>query len=175
MYFYRVSKYNPDKRNKNGDYTLEDWTSFYDIGQLFMNKKLTFQEYEKIESQYIKIVISSMVEIGQNYFVVTELEKYEYNADEIVFGPDEDSLYKDIRNNDKVFLKEIPLLMKLQLRDIIWGKLISENLIIHFGYDYYMYIISSKKLTKMTKNYQEHGIYIEEGIKSPYLIPNTDS
>ena len=60
MYYYRVSKYNPKLRDSFGNYLADDWTSYSDIGKMYLGKKLTFEEYKKVELSYIKFVLFSM-------------------------------------------------------------------------------------------------------------------
>lgn len=35
MQYFRITKYNPQFRNKQGEYKNEEWTSVYDIGKKF--------------------------------------------------------------------------------------------------------------------------------------------
>lgn len=168
MYYYRISKYNLKYRNSSGDYILEDWTSYSDIGETFCNKELTLEEYRIMENLFIDVVIFAMKETQQDFLIVSELEKIVDNNSVLNVGNESYALYKDIHNNARIHLKEIPLFMKLQLRELLWGKLVSENLNVHFGYDYYMYLISSKSLNKLIDFFYKKGIYIEENFCSPY-------
>ncbi|EOA3012160.1 hypothetical protein ACX35G_000976 [Enterococcus faecalis] len=167
MFYYRISKYNPKYRDESGHYTLQDWTSFYDIGKVFLGRKLTVEEYNTIENLYIEVVVLSMKETKQEFLTVKALEKI---AEENMAEMDSDcqAFYQNIHDGDKLSLEEIPVFMKLQLRELLWAKLSSKNLNVHFGYDYYMYIISSKKLSSVVESFYKRGIYIEENIHSPY-------
>ena len=58
MFVYRITKYNPIYRNSQGHYTLDEWTSFSDIGKSKYN--LSLQDYLKVENAYlesIKIIV----------------------------------------------------------------------------------------------------------------------
>ncbi|EPI03572.1 hypothetical protein D920_00295 [Enterococcus faecalis 13-SD-W-01] len=168
MYYYRISKYNPKYRNSSGDYVLEDWTSYSDIGETFFNKELTLEKYRIVENLFIDVVIFAMKETQQDFLIVSELEKIVDKNSILNVGSESYTFYKNVHNNARISLKEIPLFMKLQLREYLWGKLVSENLSIHFGYDYYMYMISSKRLNKLIDLFYKKGIYIEENFRSPY-------
>jgi hypothetical protein len=50
---YRITKYNPDKRNEKGHYKVEEWTSISDIGKEFNETKFTYQDYISMEDKYI--------------------------------------------------------------------------------------------------------------------------
>ena len=59
MLFYRVTKYDPKNRSSRGIYTVNEWTSYCDIGKIFDGKKLTFEEYREIEDRYIEAIFYS--------------------------------------------------------------------------------------------------------------------
>ena len=168
MHFYRISKYNPKNRNINGNYKPVDWTSFSDIGKIFLEKKLTFQEYKRVEDLYIEFILLAMMETNTVYLEVNDLEKYGSKSDILNLSSKSRILYEKFDNNLLVDVDSIPILLQLQLRDLIWIKLSSENLKIHFGYDYYMYIISKEKISFASEIAFKNTFYIEEGVKSPY-------
>ena len=76
MYYYRVSKYNPKLRDSFGNYLADDWTSYSDIGKMYLGKKLTFEEYKKVELSYIKFVLFSMKKTNIKHLKIEKLEKY---------------------------------------------------------------------------------------------------
>ena len=57
---YRVTKYNPDNRNSLGDYLIDEWTSFSDIGKKYEGKIFTMSDYIKTENNYIKAINNFM-------------------------------------------------------------------------------------------------------------------
>ena len=64
-------------------------------------------------------------------------------------------------------LKRITTLIRKILRERIWCKLYSRQLQIHFGYDYCMYIVSSKNLIEYFKDF--NNILNIQLSPSPYL------
>lgn len=52
----RITKYNPIYRDDNGYYTLNDWTSFSDIGKEYNNSIFTLEEYIKVENSYLSAI-----------------------------------------------------------------------------------------------------------------------
>ena len=169
MYYYRISKYNPKLRNNSGQYMLEDWTSYSDIGKVFLGIELKFDTYEQVENSYIDFILSVMKETNTKFLEIEELEKYDDTADIFKLNPKYDQLFQELDNNRLIGVNEVLTLLRLQLRDYIWTKLISEALTIHFGYDYYMYIISKKKLNEFCNESLKKTIYVEENYKSPSL------
>jgi hypothetical protein len=45
---YRVTKYDPENRDAEGNYLIDEWTSFSDVGRTFSGKELTEQEYFQV-------------------------------------------------------------------------------------------------------------------------------
>lgn len=70
MYSYRVTKYNPKYRNKDGIYMANEWTSISD----FNNGELD-SEYVQYESAYIKAIYKFMDLNCIEELYIDELEK----------------------------------------------------------------------------------------------------
>ena len=45
MVWHEIVKYSPQKYNRNGVYTADEWTSRDDIGKYFDGKLFTLEEY----------------------------------------------------------------------------------------------------------------------------------
>lgn len=54
---WRITKYDPTKRNSQGWFLEETWTSFSDIGKLYEGKKVTYDEYVYVENLYISAIL----------------------------------------------------------------------------------------------------------------------
>lgn len=61
-------------------------------------------------------------------------------------------------------------LVKLILREKVWGRLVANNQFeIHFGYDYYMYFVGESLTIDIIEELRMiNGLYAEE-VRSPYL------
>ena len=75
--YYRITKYNPQYRNKNGKYLEEEWTSYSDISKCFSDQLLTFEEYISVENKYIQAVLELATSKNISKFKLVELEKYD--------------------------------------------------------------------------------------------------
>jgi len=168
MYYLRITKYNPKYRNSNDIYPGEEWASFSDIGNRFHDIELTFDTYSAIEDSYVDGVISIMNELDIKELKLTELEKYYYDKQFDNSNGNMKIIYDSIKEDMHISIDKIGLLIKLILREMIWGKLVSNNLFVHFGYDYYMYIGSSIPILKSKELIEKSGLFVEN-IKSPYL------
>ena len=161
MYSWRITKYDPLKRDADGSYlNLEEWTCFSEVGT-----KVSMEEYQKQEEKYLHAVTTFMAEMSLNKVYVIALEQW---SDEVINQNAEEFLSK-IWVGKAVTIQEVRELVKLTLRNAIWCKLeYKKQLFIHFGYDYYMYIGASEECTKAKEIVKETGLFID-GFKSPYL------
>ena len=166
---YCISKYNPAYRNKSGTFTKNEWTSYHDIGYMFDNTALTLATYLNIENAYIMSVIEFMKCTNVSSFYVVGLEKIEdpkYDENSTVHM---NTLYKKVTENYNASLIDIIDICRLILREHIWCKLENNNkLCVHFGYDFYMYIVSNSKCKNTFKYINDMGLFIES-FRSPYI------
>lgn len=169
MFSYRITKYNPQHRTSTGAYIRNEWTSISDIGHLFEREKITYKKYKRVEDAYIGAILRFMDFLQQKTLYVTALEK---NSETLI----ENSRYSKIMNEIytrmsigiQVNCLEIDGAARLALREKLWCKLECENMFVHFGYDYYMFIGSAKPLTDtMISAIEKTGLFFEE-FESPY-------
>ena len=165
---WRITKYDPQYRNPEGHFTQEEWTSYADIGKLYNNKSLTYNDYLKTETLYINAIHYFINELAISSLQIIELERPNaiindaHNTNEMI------TLFNDIRDNDWIKSDQIDTLCKLILREQIWCKLINdEKIYIHFGYDYYMYIGTILPCQNAITQIHYEGLFVEE-LKSPY-------
>ena len=161
MYSWRITKYDPLKRDADGSYLdLEEWTCFSEVGT-----KVSMEEYQKQEEKYVHAITTFMAEMGLNRVYVIALEQW---SDEVRNQSANEFLSK-IWIGKAVTVQEVRELAKLTLRNAIWCKLgYKKQFFIHFGYDYYMYIGASEECAKAKEIVKETGLFIED-FKSPYL------
>lgn len=159
MISYRVTKYNPKLRDQFGRYLKEEWTSISDIGKIYNQQLFTTEEYLKVEHDYIEFVEKLMISYDIKHFEVKGLskrKKAEFNSEK------EYNLLKKIHEGSKITVDKIEIVMKLILREKIWLKLVTRHIEVHFGYDYYMYVMCKKNLSI-------------EGIETNLFIENKQS
>ena len=163
MSYYRITKYNPGFRDVKGYYTANDWTSVSDIGNVFSDGVLTKEKYLETENTYIQAINVILNENNISEMIVTDLEKYEDNTSSELLSSDEKKLFFNISDNMCVKLYEIQHIARMNLREILWCRLLSrtENLEIEFGYDYYMYIRCNEIPSSIKRMIFDLGLYIE--------------
>jgi hypothetical protein len=150
-YKYRVTKYNPNKRNSEGFYMdKEEWTDFsqFDKNSKFAYKNLNIKEYFLTENAYIYAVNKFIALNGSNDFEIKKLGNIYKNK----------IIYR--KNTDDTLMVEC--VIRQVLRNKFGCKIISENLVIYFGWDYYMYIESNSKFDDTVVSFGGINIYIEK-------------
>lgn len=153
MNYYKISKYNPHNYF-NGIYMLDEWTDYSDIGEQFQGKILTEEEYISVENNYISCVEDIVEQVGVAGFFVKSYENYE-----------DDMKWKENQYIEKNLLHEI---VKACLRNTCWCKLENQNMFIHFGYDFYLYVAFPMEEAIMDKICIKNSLYCMKQ-KSPYM------
>lgn len=168
MYSYRVTKYNPIYRNERGAFLNDDWTSVSDIGKSFVAGALSPEEYINIETAYTNAILAFMKCNNLNSLVITNLSKTMRPIKSSICSQEMIDMYRTLKDNQAIDLKDIPAVARLILREHIWGRLLNEKMFVHFGYDYYMYIGSQKTCPITVFQIEQSGLFVEE-FASPYL------
>lgn len=168
MKFIRVSKYNCNYRDENGKYIKNEWTSYSDIGKKFEGEIFTLDDYKLLELKYINTVLETAKSLDVNSFLLTNFEKSR-DIDTLTEDNELKRMYNNINENKHIQIDNIPLVMKLLIREFIWGKLVHEQLVIHFGYDYYIYLgVNKENLENVEQIIKRHDLFYEENATSPY-------
>jgi|SRR5579872_4486671 hypothetical protein len=166
---WRITKYNPQYRDSNDIFLQNEWTSYSDIGQIFNSATFTYEEYIHIEKLYIKAIQDFMNCHNITTLQVNELEKPKTISSDIHNTDAMINLFSSIKNNDWVAQNNIENICKLILRDKLWCKLIyNEQIFVHFGWDFYMYIGSTSPCPDAIDAIKKSGLFVEPFI-SPYL------
>ena len=167
MYKYRITKYNPKYRNKNGIYEKDEWTSISDIGKNFQNEIFTLKQYLEIETKYINAIKYIVDYLKVDTVEITSLEKSTktLKIDNILNNYDTKliSIFNEIHNSKIYPISEIDKIAILILREKLWCNLRRKyRFYIHFGWDYYMYVGISKKSNDFIFRIEKDGLFVEE-------------
>jgi len=168
MYCWRITKYNPDNRDVNGFCRKDDWTSVSDIGKKFNGVTLTFEEYLRYENAYIDAVLQVMHGNDIESLSVVALEKNGYFNFKDFPAQESKRFYNSLSLSRDLPLHSVAQITRFALREVVWCKLGCEQMYVHFGYDYYMYIGSEKPLEKELNSLINNGLFVENFI-SPYM------
>lgn len=169
MISWRITKYNPKNRDHNGFYLLKDeWTSYSEIGNIIDGTTFTYKEYLEVENSYIASIILFMKCNNLDSLKITNIEKYhEFLNNDQYLSENMKNDFDFIKNGLDIDRDKIDSISRLVLREKLWCKFESKDMFVHFGWDYYMYIGSSKTCEKYIEKIRELGLFVEEYV-SPY-------
>lgn len=168
MFFWRVTKYNPMDRDANGRYLEDTWTSYSDINKTYNNQILTIDEYIKTENAYVDAILQIFDCLKLSSLRINALEKNGIKPADLASNAHLITLYESIHAGSLITKQDIDALVRLVLRENIWCKLESNEMLVHFGYDFYMYIGSIKPCNAAIKNIETTGLFVESIEASPY-------
>ena len=153
MQQFRLTKYDPQHRNESGDYLVDEWTEFSDIGKAFNGIVLTLDVYENIERNYIETACQLLGMTTIQVFSATDIEG---------------SFPCDI-DQKSISITVLPNILRGLLRNEFWCRLIThEGFYIHIGRDYYMYLGLPGQVESATEIAKNNGLFLEPS-ESPYL------
>jgi hypothetical protein len=158
MFEYRVTKYDPRKRDTEGRYLAEEWIMYSQVGHEIAGCKLTIEEYSRIEAAYVKAAMSLLAECGVDALTIRDLENNTGHR------PDSVELREGARiSGDSLY----EALMGL-LREEFWCRLEGEcGSYIHVGWDYYLYMGVPCEPSTSIEAARGDGLFIEL-FESPY-------
>ena len=76
VFEFRVTKYDPVYRDREGVYMRDEWTSVGDIGRAFGSSVLTESEYRRVEAAYVTAAVAFLREAGVLSLAVAGLENH---------------------------------------------------------------------------------------------------
>ena len=152
---FRITKYDPKYRDRNGVFTKPDWTSFSEIGDVINGHKVTKSEYMKVEKAYIDSALHFLREANIVSLTVLGLENHRKAPISVTEG-------------QTLTLHKLQTSFRNVLREKYWCRFEQEGkAYVHFGWDYYMYIGLSVNCNKSVRFAKEHGLFVEK-FTSPY-------
>jgi hypothetical protein len=174
MTSYRITKYNPDKRNDQGHY-LDDseWTAISDIENPKYNN-ITYEEYEMVESAYVSSILLILQDKNFDHLVVETFLRHDKKSDfkkHFATGRirninlDFDTEVKILKKGLKLNLDQVDKIVRLILRETVDLTLANTNFEIRFGYDYYMYVETNGIMPSTIEKIEELGLFVEPEIE----------
>ena len=184
MSSYRITKYDPSKRNEQGHYLdNSDWTAISDIGKPQYNN-VTYEEYEEIESAYVAAIKSIMQDNNLLFLTVDSLELHDKKQDFIKYEKtgrlrnisiDFDKEVKSLKNGLQLNTSEIDKIIRLILRETVWMLLVNKDFEVRFGYDYYMYVKSANLKQETIHKIETSKLFVEPEVEQiKYIFTDDD-
>jgi hypothetical protein len=158
MYEYRITKYDPRKRDTEGRYLAEEWTMYSQVGHEIAGCVLTIEEYSRIEAAYVKAAMNILAECGVDALTICGLENSAMRRI--------DSF--ELREGARISGDSLHEALKGLLREEFWFRLEGERgSYVHVGWDYYLYIgVPCEPLTSIEAA-RAKGLFVAP-LESPY-------
>lgn len=168
MKHFRVSKYNPGFRDKDGYFMRREWTSISDVGREFLSEVLSEQAYLQVENAYVSCLMRFL---DMQKVASMVIEEYESGPPATpIHGRVQEMMPANLDNpfDGKILDKiQVGICARLVLRELFWCKLSGKRgEYIHFGYDYNMYVGGSRDID--ISDVEVSGVYVEPMV-SPYI------
>jgi len=158
-----ITKYNPAFRDENGHYKKNEWIGFLQIGEEFEDGILSFDMYLETEKKYVQSATLFFEFHECRQVALRGVEKYGFSdykyedKDELI------SFYKSLHEGQLVALNDLDKVVKLILRELLWAECFcssSDNIVLRFSYDFYMFFNSDKDMSTLFNNIMKLGLYI---------------
>jgi hypothetical protein len=160
MFQYRVTKYDPSRRDAGGAYPGEEWTSFSDIGRSFGGVVLAAAHYTAVEDAYVATAVAFWHEMGRPRLFVRGLESSRGSATTPSEG---DAVEGD---------PELADVIRRILREEFWCRVESDRYFVHLGWDYYMYLGVSDACSKSCAFAAASGLFVEDFVSPHHCETN---
>ena len=169
MYHWRVTKYNPKYRDERGVYLKDEWIIFSEVGKSFENKIVTLFDYLEIETAYVEAILHFMDCLHLNGLKVTCLKKNKKPKIGRIYSQEMIDVFDKIKNRSVLSKEEVAIVARLNLREDLYCRFKSDDMYVHFGWDYYMYIGSKNACRGAITKIKKSGLFVES-FKSPDLL-----
>jgi hypothetical protein len=165
---WRITKYDPKYRGPKGVYLNDEWCIYSEVGKLFNNAQFTFDEYVRVENLYIEAIKLFMECHDISALQVNSLERNKKLEKDVHNNSNMITLFNGVQESDWIKEVDIKDFCSLILRDKIWCKLrYKRKMVVHFGWDFYMYIGSVSSCEEVIAEIEKSGLFVEV-FKSPY-------
>lgn len=139
---FRVTKYDPALRRRDGSYGRDEWTSVSDIGRRYLGVEVGVADYLAVEDCYVESVRRFLGAWMVPSLCVIDLELKGVSAalSVVLQAQAHDEL---LHLSEGVDVRDVSLerVVRLALREVIWCRLEgARGAYVHFGYDFYMYL-----------------------------------
>ncbi len=157
MHQYRVTKYDPKYRNDSGVFMRDDWTCCSEIGGTFDGVILTPQKYLHLENAYVQSALAFFAEANIHACKIRSLENHTQYVNSAL----------PLVNGRSCSMLEVSDIVRLNLRSLIWCRLVGDGAFLHFGYDFYMYVGVPIACSESIEFATRSGLFVEP-FESPY-------
>jgi hypothetical protein len=158
MFEYRITKYDPKKRDAQSYYLPDEWFMYSQVGREVGGSLLTMEEYLRVENSYINTAVTMLAECGVDSVAICGLENNRgHQARSFV-----------LREGERLIGESLREALRSILREEFWCRLEeNERSYIHIGWDYYMYLGVPCRALAGIEAARSLGLFVEP-FESPY-------
>ena len=169
MQWHEITKYSPEGYHDRV-YTLDEWTSFYDIGKSFNGSVLTFQEYHEFEKRHIDVVSQLLSETNCRFLIIEYIEIYKDSLiHDLKKSPYNEELLKHIKlfmgmgKGRRIHINLLEPVLKFWLREYCYMILSnkSKHLKFEIYYDYYLNVCCDVSTRRLREIVNSNGLYLD--------------
>lgn len=164
LFEWRVSKYNPKLRDKDGIYRRKDWSAPSEIGQSFEGNKLTASCYVATENAYIESIVRFCEESNVSCLEV---------VNEPILPTDEWENLDLVYPGKSLSLHEVSLVLRFELAYELPSVALESpgrDFYIHVGYDMLVYVGSQSNCSETVGWINNNPcVFVEDGVRSSIL------
>lgn len=166
---FRVTKCDPARRDHKGVFHGGEWTSISNVGDQFEGVTLSMAEYGRVEDAYVEAAQRFMMETGVALLTVRDLD-----------NPSEAEARRFPPEGTTLDMKAFGRALRSVLREDSWCRFESPDGFVHVGYDYYMFVGTTRSCEGARNRARELGLFVEEhpspwAIESRPDLPSGDS
>ncbi|MGT2832889.1 hypothetical protein [Streptococcus halotolerans] len=152
---YRLSfsKYDIKYRNELGHYLRDDWTSIWDVGKVCEGVLVTLEEYERVESQYLKTLEEIVKLLDIDSFRIRDVDYYDNEFSDLGFP---------VKVGATVTIEQFLILAKLILREELWVSFEHPDIWVNFVDDYYVFLGFNRNLDGVKRIVKANHLFWEK-------------
>ncbi len=149
---WRISRYDPARRDDKGAFPVDDWTSVSDVGTAYAGTVLTLDEYERVERLYVGAARYFAEECHVVALAVRHVERGE----------------PLVPASRQVAVDQFAPLVTLMLREEVICRLEADSgsFRLDVGFDLYMFIEARADCPRAVAQARSVGLFVEEGHRS---------
>lgn len=162
---WRVSKYDPALRDAGGRYLRTTWSAVSDLGRFYEGEgELDAGRYLATEVAYVAAVERFAHALGVATFRVRGLEQHEVDQSTLGVPP---LTLPALAEGAQVEAITVGTVVRAALRELLWCKLESPRLHVHFGYDFSLYLSAEAACPEAVTAARATGLFVE-----PFVSPH---
>ena len=163
MTAFRLTKYNPKLRSKNGIYRGKEWTDFFSFQKYYNPDLSKLSEYIEVEDRYVSCILQFLSNFKIDCMISDDLSDFRQEpwAKMYLTGL-EDAGFK-ISDNFILNKNLFPVFIRLMLRGLLVGRLhsLDKSIGVYIDEDMYVFLVIPDDIEFNLSKFTCKGLFIE--------------